>query len=590
LGSVLLANCLWKQVSTLPESAFALAPHRIIFRAISELADEGKPFDEWALAEELRGRGEIDAVGGEAYVSRLTDGVILRQDIRFMANNLLEAAARRTAAKTGEQLQHLADDRTISVTALAQTAASLASQCYEPLDALPPRHSEEALALRFSRRHADDLRYVARWGHWLRWDGRCWSEDQTLAVFDRARSICRLASAECTESEKNSAIRVAASSTVSAVERLARCDRRHAASPEQFDANPWLLNTPSGTVDLKTGSLHPSRREDYLTKLAVIGPGEGCPLWLEFLARVTGANTNLQSFLQRMIGYCLTGLTREQAIFFLYGSGANGKSVFLSSISGILGGFAKTAPMSMFTASATEQHPTELAGLRGARLVTAIETEAGSRWAESKIKSLTGGDRIAARFMRQDFFEFVPEFKLLVAGNHKPSLRSVDEAMRRRLYLIPFTVTIAESERDPALAEKLTGEYPGILRWAIEGCLAWQRQGLDAPDIVRDATQEYLSAEDAIGRWLDDRCDSTTSQWTDGASLFRDWASWCGANGEQAGNQKRLTQALEARGFRPHRTRNARGFSGIALRCISSVTRVTPQSVSDVTPARGRPI
>src|ERR1017187_1284583 len=210
-------------------------------------------------------------------------------------------------------------------------------------------------------------------------------------------------------------------------------------------------------------------------------------MWRRFLDRVTDGNAELQAFLQRVIGDCLSGSVCEHALFFLYGTGANGKSVFLSTIAGLLADYAKTAPASAFTASSTDQHPTDLAGLRGARFVTAIETEDGRWWAEAKIKSLTGGDRILARFMRQDFFEYVPQLKLVVAGNHKPGLRNVDEAIRRRLHLIPFTVTIAENERDPELTEKLKAEYPGILQWAIEGCLMWQREGLNPPVVVRDA-------------------------------------------------------------------------------------------------------
>jgi putative DNA primase/helicase len=214
--------------------------------------------------------------------------------------------------------------------------------------------------------------------------------------------------------------------------------------------------------------------------------------------------------------------------------------------------------------------------------VTAIETEDGTRWAESKIKSLSGGDKIAARYMRQDFFEFLPEFKLLVAGNHKPGLRSVDEAMRRRLHLIPFTVTIPKSDQDPALAEKLRGEYRGILQWAIEGCLEWQHQGLNPPAVVRNATDQYLAAEDAIGRWIEERCVIDRLQWTAGSLLYRDFSSWCEATGELRGTQKRFTQALESRGFSPQRTRDARGFAGIALRSGLGVTDVTGAPISDV--------
>jgi P4 family phage/plasmid primase-like protien len=208
--------------------------------------------------------------------------------------------------------------------------------------------------------------------------------------------------------------------------------------------------------------------------------------------------------LQLIFGYGLSGSIIEHALFFLYGTGANGKSVLLSTISGIMGGYHCTAPIETFTTSSNDRHPTELAGLRAARLVTAIETEEGRRWAESRIKALTGGDRIAARFMHQDFFEYAPQFKLVIAGNHKPALRNVDEAMRRRFNLIPFAVTIPPEERDDKLTDRLQQEWPGILQWMIDGCMRWQRDKLSPPKVVADATLAYLEAEDAIAAWLDE--------------------------------------------------------------------------------------
>jgi putative DNA primase/helicase len=267
-----------------------------------------------------------------------------------------------------------------------------------------------------------------------------------------------------------------------------------------------------------------------------------------------------------MAGYSLTGITSEHALFFLYGTGANGKSVFLATLSGLLGDYAKTAPASSFTATVGEQHPTDLAGLRGARFVTAVETEEGARWAESKIKSLTGGDKIAARFMRCNFFEFLPEFKLMIAGNHKPRLGSVDEAIRRRLHLVPFTVTIPESERDIRLSEKLRSEWGGILQWAIDGCLAWQEEGLKPPAIVLDATAKYLAAEDSIGCWIEDHCLKDARRWSACGSLFADWIAWCKENGVREGSQKQFAQNLETHGFVSLRRREARGFAGVGLK------------------------
>jgi putative DNA primase/helicase len=236
-----------------------------------------------------------------------------------------------------------------------------------------------------------------------------------------------------------------------------------------------------------------------MTKITSVSPLASCPtpLWLSFLNRITMDDAELIAFLQRMSGYALTGLTDEHAMFFCYGTGANGKSTFLNVLTKCVDNYHRTAPIETFTDSNSERHPTDLAGLRGARFVTVVETEEGRRWAESKIKALTGGDTISARFMRQDFFECRPQFKLIIAGNHKPGLRSVDEAIRRRLNLIPFGVTIPPGERDKDLPTKLDAECPGILQWMIDGCLAWQRIGLAAPAVVTDATKAYLEAEDA---------------------------------------------------------------------------------------------
>jgi len=591
LGCVLLSNSLWEQASVLREQDFYLGAHQCIFRRMRDLAESNLPIDESTLAGELDRHNEIEYVGGRAYVTSLTDGVVERKDISHFVAILQERALRRAGAKTGSELQKLANDGSVSPAAMAEVASRFTAEVASEADAIPPRFSEESLALRFSRLYADELRYVDGWGRWMCWDGMRWREDATLAVFDRCRAICRRASAECGDTKERAAMKIAAAQTVAAIERLARSDRRHAAIVEQWDADPWLLNTPVGTVDLRSGELLSRQREQYLTKTTAAGPFGDCLSFRRFLDRITDSNSELQAFLQRVIGYCLTGSVREHALFFLYGTGSNGKSVFLSTIAGLLGDYAKTAPASAFTATSTEQHPTDVAGLRGARFVTAIETEDGRWWAEAKIKSLTGGDPVTARFMRQDFFEYVPQFKLIVAGNHKPGLRSVDEAIRRRLHLIPFTVTIGEKERDPQLAEKLKAEYPGILQWAIEGCLAWQRDGLNPPDIVRDATSQYLAAEDAIGRWIEERCAVGPSYWTSGAALFSDWQRWCEQTGERPGTQKRFTQALQGRGIPSGRSGAAgtRGFAGIALR-DDVPTHPTHSPVMPVTRARERPI
>lgn len=302
-------------------------------------------------------------------------------------------------------------------------------------------------------------------------------------------------------------------------------------------------------VDLRTGELRQPRREDYSTKKTGAEPGGDCPRWQQFLAEITNGDDDLRAYFQRMAGYCLTGVTTEHVMFFAYGTGANGKSVFINTLAGVWGDYAVTAPMETFMASRNERHPTDIAMLRGARLVVAQEIEAGHRWAESKIKTLTGGDRISARFMRMDFFSFVPQFKLFIAGNHKPSLRGVDEAIRRRLHLVPFHVTIPQAQRDPALFDKLRAEWGGILRWAIDGCLEWRRIGLAPPKAVRDATEAYLASEDAVSQWIEDRCLLDQRNFAKRSALFESWKAWTELNSEFPGRQKEFFLVLESRGF-----------------------------------------
>jgi len=433
-------------------------------------------------------------------------------------------------------------------------------------DSRPPAFTDEALALHFAQRHVGNLRYVAGWSRWLIWNGVRWQCDDTLQAFDFARKICREAAAACNKTK--TAAMLASAKTVGAVLTLAKADRRLAATVDQWDADPWLLNTPASVIDLRTGRSRPHRPDDYVTRLAGMAPDASCsmPTWLQFLDRVTGNDATLISFMQRMAGYALTGLTREHALFFCYGTGANGKTTFINAITSCAGDYHRTAPIETFTDSKNERHPTDLAGLRGARLVIAVETEEGRRWAESKIKALTGGDRIAARFMRQDFFEFMPTFKLMIAGNHKPGLRSVDEAIRRRFHLVPFVVTIPPDERDRTLGDRLRAEWPGILAWMIAGCMEWQEQGLSPPEAVTSATAAYLEAEDALAAWLDEACTRDANAWETTTALYASWTSWADHTGEHAGSMKRFVQSVEARGLVPERRNHGRGFAGLRLR------------------------
>jgi putative DNA primase/helicase len=429
----------------------------------------------------------------------------------------------------------------------------------------PPAFSDEALALRFAEFHANDLRYVAAWGRWLIWDGISWQNDNTLAAYNLVRKVCRIAAVQCNKPRIQAVL--ASAKTVAAVERLAKSDRRIAATVDQWDTDPWSLNTPDGVIDLRTGERRLHNPRDYITKTTAVAPDSNCatPTWDAFLHRVMGGNAELVAFLKRMAGYALTGSTQEHALFFLCGTGANGKTTFINAVTGIVGVYHRTAPIETFTAAQNERHPTDLAGLRGSRFVTSVETEEGRRWAESKIKTLTGGDKIAARFMRQDFFEFVPTFKLLIAGNHKPGLRSVDEAIRRRFHLVPFNVVIPPEQRDKNLGDRLRPEWPGILAWMIDGCIEWQEYGLAPPEAVTSATAAYLEAEDAIAAWIEDAGTYDQNAWEKKATLFARWKAWADNAGEYAGSRKSFSEKLEARGLISERKSHARGFRGFRL-------------------------
>ncbi len=448
----------------------------------------------------------------------------------------------------------------------------------EPPVEMPIRFSENALAYQFTAEHVNKLLYVHEWGRWLSWSDGIWRENHTVEVFDRARDLCRregdIALAIMPKGGTGVAATINKAATVAAIERLARHHAPHVRPSDAFDIDRLKLNTTGGTAALRTGTARPHLREDLMTRSATVtlAASADCPVWLAFLERIMGADQAMIDYLQRASGYMLTGLVSEHVLFFAHGTGANGKSTFADVLLGILGtgptGYATVAPMSTFTAAVSEQHPTDLAGLRGMRCVVAHETEEGRSWAVAKIKMMTGGDMITARFMRQDFFTYAPQFKVLILGNHRPSLHGVDEATRRRMHLIPFDVTIPVEERDKALPDKLRAEYPGILRWMILGCLAWQAQGLQPPARVVAATNEYFADEDTFTAWLTECCATAGDCKETLQTLFTSWQSWCEANGEYAGTRRRLGQRLAAHGLKraPEGKANTLYWHGIKVR------------------------
>lgn len=437
---------------------------------------------------------------------------------------------------------------------------------------LPPEFSDDALADTFARELSDRLRFVAPWGRWLTWNDQVWEHDETLRSIDFARRICRhaandvLVRPDLATKARSIASSIASMRTIGNVERLARSDLRHAARANQWDADPWALNTPGGVVNLQTGMTRPARKDDYCTKITSVAPGGACPTWLEFLKTATDGDDELIGFMRRMAGYCLTGITREHAVFFVYGTGGNGKGTFLNTLQSILKDYASAASMDTFVEQKFNSHPTDLAALMGARMVTAQETEEGKRWNESRLKAMSGGDTIKARFMRQDEFEYLPQFKLVFAGNHKPNLRNVDEAIRRRLYMIPFTVTVPPEKRDRLLPEKLRAEAGGILQWAIEGCVDWQDNMLAPPLRVVATTEEYFEEEDTLGQFFSECCEFHRDLRVRTSELFARYSRWCESNGEFVLPRKRWLNQLAHKGMESRKIGGDRWIEGVRLR------------------------
>ncbi len=457
----------------------------------------------------------------------------------------------------------------------------------------PPDLSHDHLALDLGTQSWDvNARHVALWGKWLFWSGAHWQCDEKLEhlsrirayLRDRARALTSWAARKADgldrEHDGKAAEKLRAwardqsralrsNATVTSVANLARANPTSAATHDAFDADHFLLGTSEGTVELRSGRLRSARREDMISRLTACAPappGAQPTLWLTFLADIFGGDAETIAFMQRAAGYALTGETSEHKLLFLYGSGRNGKSVFLNTLLDIWGDYGRRVAATTFLHSQTERHPTDIASLQGARLAIASELPRGKTWDEATIKDLTGGDRLTARYMRQDFFEFTPQLTLMIAGNTQPSFRGVDEAIRSRVVLVPFCVTISPEKRDNALPDKLRAEAPAILSWCIDGALAWQERGLDVPPAIAAASETYFDEEDTVGQFLDDEtvADPHTIALTD--DLIERFNFWSDRQGLGRWTKRTLVKELKLRGFSDAKSNGRRGLRGLGLK------------------------
>jgi P4 family phage/plasmid primase-like protien len=429
-------------------------------------------------------------------------------------------------------------------------------------------------AQRVVTQHGDNLRYCHPWKSWLIWDGQRWKPDDTAEAVRRAKEteanlynrtaqkILELGTPA--EKEEDNHERKAQLAKLKKIldhcfrwenaQRIAACLQLATSEPDipvlpaQLDSDPFLFNVLNGSLDLQTGQLQDHQRSDLITKLAPVqyDSDAQCPLWLKFLERITDGNQDLISYLQRVIGYSLTADVSEQCLWFLHGAGANGKSTFLGAIRAMMGDYGMQAVSELLMQRVNEQHPTERADLFGRRFVATIETDEGKRMAESLMKQMTGGDKIRARKMRQDFFEFQPTHKIFLAANHKPTVRGTDFAVWRRIKLVPFTVTIPDDEKDKELPVKLKAELPGILAWAVRGCLKWREHGLGEPDEVRKATAAYQAEQDMVAGFLAECCFTNAGARCRASALLEAYQNW---SGDKVMTPKALGQRMKDKGF-----------------------------------------
>jgi len=438
--------------------------------------------------------------------------------------------------------------------------------------------------------HGSRIRYCYPRNTWYIWDGTRWKADDTGRIYALAKSTvhtmyhrAQSAEAEIEEGAARHAIKSEAKRALDAMVQLARSEEGIPVLPTELDADPWLLNLQNGVLNLRTGELSKHDKKDLITKLAPItyDAGATCPLWEKFLDRVLDGNDCLIEYLRRAVGYTLTGDTSEHVLFFLFGTGANGKTTFLHTLQTIFGDYSCQADPDLLLHTYNSQHPTNIARLEKVRLTVCMEVGEGRSMRTSLMKQLTGGDKRTARRMRQDFREYEPTDKIWLGANNKPRIRGQELAIWRRIKLIPFTVTIPEDEQDKHLVEKLIKEAPGILNWALGGCEEWQlEEALNEPADVKNATADYKSESDPLNEFIVDYCNIETNAETTTSALYESYLSWATKEGltqretishdafsRRLGSRFKRKASIRVNGIDGAR-KYQRGYKGISLKTL----------------------
>lgn len=440
-----------------------------------------------------------------------------------------------------------------------------------PVSVVADQFSDMRMASAFAQMFTGLIMFWSEIGKWLIFDGHRWTTDAPGGAFPFIRKMIESLyqrALDCEYAQRadmlKAILKLEDHPRQVTILSAAKVRPELIVTSAGLDQHHMLLTVSNGTIDLESGELRTSRADDYMTRMTEIeyDPEAKCPLFLAFLNRIFDDNEDITSYLQRFAGYLLTGRTGEQILLFFYGLGCNGKSVLANVLGALLGDYASTAGSDLLMARDNKGSSNDVAALRGARLVKVSEFDDGEKLAEAQIKTLTGGDSVTCRHLYQEFFTYVPTYKILLIGNHRPKIRSTDFGIWRRLHLLNFGVTIPEEERDPHLQEKLIAELPGILAWAVGGCLNYQKEGLAAPDEVRAAVDEYRNSEDVFAAWLNDSCTLGKEFTTTSADLltsFIDYSKWRGTT------SKKLGQMLSDASFIKEKSNGVIRWRGLGL-------------------------
>ena len=438
------------------------------------------------------------------------------------------------------------------------------------------QYTDTTNAERLYREFGSEIRYNAAWKKWLVFNGQRWVIDDGALIHEKGLQMVRNIYDELKKTNdyrdrmeiERFAILCESVRRREAIIKAASWIKELNVESDEMDNDPWLLCVNNGTIDFKNDVFRKHEKADFITKMAKVDYNSeaDCPEWKKFIREIMNYNNELIQYLQTVCGWAITGDTSEQTMLILFGSGANGKSTFLNVIMYILGDYAVATSTETFMTRRNDQIGNDLARLRGTRFVTTIETEQGKKIAEPIIKQITGNDRITARFLYGEYFNFIPTFKVFMATNHKPGIKGSDHGIWRRIKLIPFTTRIPEEQQDKHLEEKLKKEASGILNWLLEGVNRWKKEGLKTPRIVLAATDDYRNDMDIIGNFVKECCIQKAEAKVKIKDLYNAYGKWCNENNERMASERYLALRLQEIGFERTRTSDARYWKGLGLR------------------------